>query len=81
MIEKEDAKYFDTMEDLFAHPGWKLLVEECLRMVYQLQADAIDGTTWEQVNVIRGRAQQLNEIIRMKEMFETIRAQKEEEKE
>lgn len=78
MIKEDDTKYLDTMEDMFAHPGWKLLVEECLRMVYQLQADALDKTTWEEVNIIRGRAQQLNEIIRMKEMFETIRAQKEE---
>jgi hypothetical protein len=66
-LTPETAKFFDELEDLFAQPGWKSLLEEAKRTVYHLQAESLEAASWEQVLVNRGRAQQLAEFLNMEE--------------
>lgn len=69
-------EYLETMESLFGHPGWRHIVDDATKQIYQLQADALDPKvckTWDDVNVARGRALQLNELVLLPEVLETIR--------
>lgn len=74
----EEQAYFRMMEDLFAMPGWKKLTEEMKSEIYTLQSNALDlYKSWDEVNVARGRAQQLNELVMLPDILEGIRVQKE----
>jgi hypothetical protein len=67
----DERKYFDMMEDLFAHPGWKFLSEQFKKEIYQLQADSLDVKVvpnWDVLNFNRGRAVEKAELIRLPEI-------------
>ncbi len=66
-LTPEDEKFFNELDDLFAQPGWKKLIEEARNTIYHLQADSLEAGSWEQVLVNRGRAQQLAEFVNMEE--------------
>lgn len=73
---KERDTYLDTMEDLVGHPGWRLLEDEFRKKIYQFQADALDihvAKSWDHVNVLRGAAEQLAELLRLPEMLKVMR--------
>lgn len=74
-MAKPDA-YLDTLEDLVGHPGWRILEDEFRKKIYQFQADSLDINvckTWDQVNVLRGAAEQLSELLRLPEMLKVMR--------
>jgi hypothetical protein len=69
-------EYLDAMESLLGHPGWKYITEDAQRQIYQLQADALDikvCKNWDEVNVARGKAQTLAEILMMATMIQHLR--------
>lgn len=71
-MTKERDVYLDTMEDLVSHPGWRLLEKEFKERIYQFQADALDtrvAKSWDHVNVLRGAAEQLAELLRFPEIL------------
>jgi hypothetical protein len=77
-MTSEEEAYFNMMEDLFSHPGWKHLMDEARARIYQLQADSLDlYSNWDEVCEARGRARELAELVRLQEIMETIRHQKE----
>ena len=72
-MTQDERTYFDTMEDLFSHKGWKLLSEQFKKEIYQLQADTLDIKTvpnWDVLNFNRGRAVEMAEFIRMPEIIQ-----------
>ena len=71
----EDKTYFRTMRELFEMPGWALLEEDWKREVYELQADALEAKTWDEVQKLRGTANKLAELLSKPDM---IRVQEEE---
>lgn len=79
-MSDDEVEYFKMMEDLFSHPGWRQLIEEAKVQLYQLQADVLDVCkNWDEVNIVKGRAVQLNELIALPRILETVKAQKEAE--
>lgn len=69
-LTPEAQKFFIEMEELFATPGWKTLVQEAERTIYHLQAEALEAGNFEEVCVKRGRAQQLAELVNMEPNIE-----------
>lgn len=79
MTKKE---YIQTMEDLFGHPGWKLIEDDARREIGNLQADALDTRvcpTWDEVNIRRGRAIALNELLLLPSIIQTMKDQDDDE--
>lgn len=75
-MARERDTYLDTMEDLVGHPGWRLLEDEFRKKIYQFQADALDSRiakSWDHVNVLRGAAEQLAELLRLPETLKVMR--------
>lgn len=72
-LTPEQEEYYNALDEMFATKGWKTLVEEATAMIYQAQADALEQPSWDHVNVLRGKAMQLAEIVNFEE---TSRMQK-----
>mgnify|MGYP003624713155 CR=1 FL=1 len=68
MLEDARAKYYDDMSELFGTKGWRDLIEELSKEVYEKQADALDATDWGQVCELRGAAKALSVLINLQEM-------------
>lgn len=71
MMTEDERKYFEVLEDLFTHPGWKVLMEQFKREIYQLQSDALDVKVvpnWDVLNFNRGRAVEKAELLRMPDL-------------
>ena len=79
MLTRDQEEYFEALEDLFAMPGWKLLVEEAEKQIYQYQALSLEQPSWEAVCELRGRAKQLAELVNMESVTALQRKQLEEE--
>ena len=62
-LTREQVEYYDAMEELFTSKGWRLLIEDATAQVYQYQADALEQPSWDHVNVMRGKAMQLAELV------------------
>lgn len=62
-LTPEQEEYYDSMEELFATKGWRLLVEDAKAQIYQYQADALEQPTWDHVNMLRGKGMQLAELV------------------
>ena len=67
-ISHEQEEYYDALEEMFSTKGWKSFVEEAKALVYQCQADALEQPSWDAVNVMRGRALQLAEIVNFEDV-------------
>ena len=76
-LAPERVKYYDDMSEMFATNGWKDLIDEMTREVYEKQADALQAGTWEQVCEMRGHAQAYAVLINLKEMTAMQRANEE----
>lgn len=71
-MTREQKEYLDSMESLFGHPGWRLITEDAKKQIYQLQADALDikvCKNWDDVNVARGKAETLAELIMLPQII------------
>lgn len=66
-------QYVDSMEDMIASQGWTLLVEDAKQSIHQIQCDALECASWEEVLINRGRALQLNELVHQKDMIANLR--------
>lgn len=67
-LTPEQEEYFDALEDVFAMPGFKMLVDEAHKQIYQYQAMALEQPSWDAVNELRGRAKQLAEFTNLEEV-------------
>lgn len=74
-MDEEAIKYFEEADEMFATAGWKNLVDELTREVYQLQADALEATSWDVVVRLQGLAEAYNRLIRLEEIADVTRAQ------
>jgi hypothetical protein len=64
-----DEQYIESLEEMIATTGWSLLVEEAKQTIYQLQADALEATSWDIVQRKKGQAAQLAELVNLEEML------------
>lgn len=67
-LTPEQIEYYDSLDEMFATKGWRLLIEEATAQVYNLQADALEQPSWDHVNVLRGKAMTLSELINFEEV-------------
>ena len=75
MLTQEQQEYYEDLDEMFATKGWKRLVEEAKKQIYQYQSDALEQPDWDSVNVLRGRAQQLNELVLLEDISLMQKAQ------
>ncbi len=78
-LTREQEEYYDALDEMFGTRGWRLLVEEATALIYQTQADALEQPTWDAVNVLRGKAAQLAEIVNFESTSRLQRASLEED--
>ena len=52
----DQNKYFDEFEEMFGTNGWKALLGQLEQEIYEIQADALEAKTWDEVLKYRGRA-------------------------
>jgi hypothetical protein len=65
---REALEYIERLEETFATPGWKQLIEEARAQLYQYQADVCE---------LRGQVVQLSRLINLEEVTGILRAQAE----
>jgi len=76
-MEHSRVKYYEDLSEMFATKGWRDLVEEMKKEVYEKQADALDATDWGQVCELRGSARTLAILVNLQEMTAMQRANEE----
>ena len=76
-LAAERVKYYDDMSEMFATTGWKDLIDEMTKEVYEKQADALQVGTWEEVCEMRGHAKAYAILINLKEMTAMQKANEE----
>lgn len=74
MLTQEQREYYDELDAVFALPGWKRIIEDAKAQIYQNQADALECSSWDILNVLRGKSLNLNELIVLEEISVTQRA-------
>lgn len=70
----EQQKYYDDLDELFSTRGWKVLIEDATAQIYQYQSDALEQPSWEHVNVLRGKAMQLAELVNFEDTTQMQKA-------
>lgn len=80
-LTPEQTEYYNDLEELFATSGWKKVIEDAQAQIYQFQADALEQPNWDAVNVLRGRALQLNELTLLEDISMMQKAELESEDE
>lgn len=59
----EDVKRFETLQDMFAHPGWQLLVDEFDLTITALKEEVLAyKMDYDRVMYTRGRITTLRDI-------------------
>lgn len=80
-LTPEQTEYYDALDDLFSNKGWQMIVEEATAQIYQYQSDALEQDSWDKVNVLRGKAQQLAELVNLEDTSTMQRTMLEDEDE
>lgn len=70
-----EDQYFEDIMVLTGTPEFKELVKELERMVYNIQANALEAPSWDKVQEDKGFASGLNYIIRLRENSKTEKKQ------
>jgi hypothetical protein len=69
MITQQQEQYFQTMEDLFKHPGWKLFVEDLASNQQALKDAALGLETEKGFYVAKGRNQTFNQVLGFEDLI------------
>lgn len=64
-------EYFDVMNDLTAHPGWKVIEEDSQQAIAAFQVAIEQATDLRQLGVIQGRIGQLRHLIGLRDALLT----------
>jgi len=81
MLTQEDIRYYDDLDDMFGSAGWRHLVDEARKQIYQFQAEALEAKNFETVCYLRGQAEQLARLINLQDTTTSLRKMSEEEDE
>lgn len=73
MLRPEDEKYYDDLEEMFSTQGWRNLVDEARKQIYEFQARALEANNFETVTYLRGQAEQLARMINLEGITATLR--------
>jgi hypothetical protein len=61
-------QYVALLEQMIETPGWSLVQEEAEKEIYHIQANALEAKDWGEVQKMRGKAEQLAELIALPEI-------------
>ena len=75
MLTPDQTKYFDDLESMFGTAGWRIIVDEARKQIYQFQADALEAKSYEAICFLRGQAEQLARLVNLQDVTITLRAQ------
>ena len=65
-MTQDERDYIEDLQMTFATPGWRRMVDEAHKQIYQFQCDVLERTkTIEEVFYLRGRAEQLVLLINL----------------
>ena len=67
-----ERQRFRDLEEMFGTRGWKHVVKDAQKQIYEYQAMALEAKSWDEVNKLRGRAEQLNEIVMLEEITDSL---------
>jgi hypothetical protein len=76
-MDQDALNYFNDLEDTFGTPGWRNLVDDAKREIYELQASALEVASYEEIMYMKGQAEVLNRIVNLREITATTKAQHE----
>lgn len=74
MLTPDDIQYFDDLENMFGTAGWRHLIDEARKQIYQFQAEALEAKNFETVAYLRGQAEQLARLINLQDTTTSMRA-------
>lgn len=75
MVEvKDPLKYIEELEEMFATPGWRNLIDEAREQLNQYKDEALTLPTWERVCETRGQALQLARLLNLPDMIAMMRS-------
>ena len=77
-ITHEQEQYYDALDEVFALPGWKKIIEEAKAQIYQNQSDALECADWAAVCELRGKSLSLVDLINLEAVSLMQRQQLEE---
>lgn len=64
-LSPEQQREYDEYQEMFATPGWRRVMATAEQQIYELQADALEAKSWEEVCMLRGRASTLAELFNL----------------
>ena len=70
---QEERDYYNDLADMFGTAGWRRLIDEAKKQIYQFQAEALEAPNFEQVMYLRGQAEQLVRLINLQDNLRTLR--------
>jgi hypothetical protein len=76
-MDQQLTNYFNSLEDTFGTAGWRALIEDAKREIYELQASALEAASYEEIMFMKGQAEVLNRLINLPEITAATRAQHE----
>ena len=72
-MERADREHYERMLTLTAYPEWEEWVKELEKELYQEQCDVLElCTSWDAVNIKKGRTAKLAEIINFRDTVKRI---------
>jgi hypothetical protein len=76
-MDQQTENYFNALEDTFGTAGWRNLVEDAKREIYELQASALEAASYEEIMFMKGQAEVLNRIVNLRDITAATKAQHE----
>jgi hypothetical protein len=73
-MDEETTKYYEDLLTLTSYPEWALLVEDLEKEIYQLQANAFEASSWEQLQQDKGYALGLAQIVNLRDDIKRTQA-------
>lgn len=72
-MDRVDREHYERMLTLTAYPEWEEWIGELKKELYQEQSDVLElCDTWDKVNVKRGRAQRIAEVINFRDVVKAV---------
>jgi len=68
-------QYVYLLEQMIETPGWSLVREEAEKEIYHIQASALEAKDWGEVQKMRGKAEQLAELVALPNIVAAQRAE------
>jgi hypothetical protein len=63
MLTPQQEQYFQTMEDMFKHPGWKLFLDDLAENQQALKDSALSLDSDKDFYIAKGRNQTFNQVL------------------